>query len=121
MLKKTVFVIINTFSVLMIAAAVAVLCVVLLTKPGQPPNIFGYQALRVTTGSMAPTYPVDTLLLVKNTPPEDIKVGDVISFYSTDPALEGAVQYPSCDSHPAGKRGIHLYHQGGCQQCGRSL
>lgn len=34
---------------------------------------------------------VDTLLLVKNTPPEDIKVGDVISFYSTDPALEGAV------------------------------
>ena len=75
MLKKTVFAIINTFSVLMIAAAVAVLCVVLLTKPGQPPNIFGYQALRV----------------VKNTPPEDIKVGDVISFYSTDPALEGAV------------------------------
>ena len=42
MLKKTVFAIINTFSVLMIAAAVAVLCVVLLTKPGQPPNIFGY-------------------------------------------------------------------------------
>lgn len=91
MLKKTVFAIINILSVLIIAAAVAVLCVVLLTKPGQPPNICGYQALRVTTGSMAPTYPVDTLLIVKSTPSEDIKVGDVISFYSTDPALEGAV------------------------------
>lgn len=40
---------------------------------------------------MAPTYDVDTLLLVKKTEPEEIREGDVISFYSMDPALDGAV------------------------------
>lgn len=47
--------------------------------------------LRVTTGSMAPTYEVDTLIVVKKTDPAEIREGDVISFYSLDPALDGAV------------------------------
>lgn len=40
---------------------------------------------------MEPTYATDTLLVVKKTDPKEIMEGDVISFYSTDPALEGAV------------------------------
>ena len=40
---------------------------------------------------MEPTYPVDTLILVKKTDPSRIQTGDVISFYSSDPALDGAV------------------------------
>ena len=40
---------------------------------------------------MAPTYDTDSLILVKKTDPREIKVGDVISFYSADPALDGAV------------------------------
>ena len=40
---------------------------------------------------MAPTYDVDTLILVKKTDPAQIKENDVISFYSQDPALDGAV------------------------------
>lgn len=51
-------------------------------------RIYGF---RITTGSMAPAYKTDELLLVKQTNPEEIKEGDVISFYSTDPALDGAV------------------------------
>ncbi len=42
--------------------------------------MFGYTALRVTTGSMKPTYDVDTLIVVKKVDPETIKVNDVISF-----------------------------------------
>lgn len=61
------------------------------TEPGKPPNIFGFTMLRITTGSMEPTYATDTLLVVKKTDPKEIMEGDVISFYSTDPALEGAV------------------------------
>ena len=64
---------------------------VLFTEPGKPPNIFGFTMLRITTGSMEPTYATDTLLVVKKTDPKEIMEGDVISFYSTDPALEGAV------------------------------
>ena len=68
-----------------------VLIIVLMTKPGKTPNIGGYMALRITTGSMTPTYGVDTLIFVKETDPSEIKVDDVISFYSSDPALDGAV------------------------------
>lgn len=91
MIKKVCFTLLNILSVLIIAAAVCILCIVLLTKPGQPPSVAGYTVLRVTTGSMAPTYEVDSLLVVKKTAPEDIQEGDVISFYSSDPELDGAV------------------------------
>lgn len=91
MLKKVIYGVINILSVLIIAAAVIVLCVVLLTEPGKPPEILGYTVLRVTTGSMEPTYPVDTLIVVKKTDPSQIREGDIISFYSSDPALNGAV------------------------------
>lgn len=91
MIKKVILTLVNILSVLIIAGAVCILCIVLLTKPGQAPSVAGYTVLRVTTGSMAPTYEVDTLLLVKKTDPERIQEGDVISFYSSDPALDGAV------------------------------
>ena len=91
MLKKIIYGIINFISVAIIAAAVAVLIIVLLTKPGKPPSIGGFTLLRITTGSMAPTYEIDTLLLVQKTEPSSIRKGDVISFYSSDPVLDGAV------------------------------
>ncbi|MDD6465604.1 MAG: signal peptidase I [Coprococcus sp.] len=91
MLKKVFYTLINVVSVLIIIGAVGVLIIVLMTKPGETPSIGGYMALRVTTGSMAPTYDVDTLIVVKKTDPSKVKEGDVISFYSSDPALNGAV------------------------------
>ena len=91
MIQKIILHLINIISVVTIAAAGVVLCIVLLTKPGKAPSIAGYTVFRITTGSMEPTYPVDTLILVKKTEPSGIQKGDVISFYSSDPALEGAV------------------------------
>lgn len=91
MLKEILYTLINIISIFIIVAAIGVLIIVLMTKPGEPPSIGGYMALRVTTGSMAPTYDVDTLIFVKKTAPSKVKEGDVISFYSSDPALNGAV------------------------------
>lgn len=91
MIKKIFYGIINLLSVLIIVAAVFILCTVIFTKSGDAPSVFGYTALRITTGSMKPTYDVDTLIFVKRTDPETIKENDVISFYSQDPALDGAV------------------------------
>ena len=91
MIKKILFGIINILSVLIIVAAVFVLCTVIFTRSGDVPSVFGYTAFRVTTGSMSPTYYIDTLILVKKTDPAQIKENDVISFYSQDPALDGAV------------------------------
>lgn len=91
MIQKIILHLVNLVSVITIAAAVVVLCIVLLTRPGEAPSIAGYTLFRITTGSMEPTYPVDTLILVKKTDPSRIQTGDVISFYSSDPALGGAV------------------------------
>lgn len=91
MIKKIFFTLVNLISVLVIAAAVVVLLTVVLTKPGEAPQIGGYTVLRITTGSMEPEYKIDTLILVKNVEPDTIKSNDVISFYSKDPALDGAI------------------------------
>ena len=91
MLKKIIYGIVNFISVVIIAAAIVVLIMVLLTKPGKPPSIGGFTLLRITTGSMVPAYDVDTMILVQETDPSQIREGDVISFYSSDPMLDGAV------------------------------
>lgn len=91
MIKKIFFTLINVLSVVTIIAAVIVLFHVVFTRQGEAPKIAGYTVLRITTGSMEPAYQTDTLILVKEEKPDKIKKKDVISFYSTDPALDGAV------------------------------
>ncbi|MDD5863368.1 MAG: signal peptidase I [Firmicutes bacterium] len=91
MFKKIVSKLLNLFSVLVCLLAVVILLGVLTTRSGQVPSIGGYSMLRVLTASMEPAIPVDSLLIVHETPPEQIQPGDVISFYSPDPDLQGAV------------------------------
>jgi signal peptidase I len=91
MLKKFLLHLLDAFSVLLIVAAAAVLLTVLFTGSGKAPSLFGYSAFRVMTGSMAPTIPTDSLIVVRQTDPAALEVGDVISFYSRDPSLDGAV------------------------------
>ncbi|MDO5798636.1 MAG: signal peptidase I [Eubacteriales bacterium] len=91
MIKKFFLTLTNIISVLLIAASVVILCLVVFTKQGETPSLGGYTVFRITTGSMKPAYDTDTLILVKKTDPSEIQIGDVISFYSADPALDGAV------------------------------
>lgn len=55
----------------------------------QVPSVFGFSFLRVATGSMEPTIPTGSLIIVRETDAEKIQVGDVICFYSTDPQIKG--------------------------------
>lgn len=118
MIKKTFLALINFLSLVIIAAAIAVLCMVVFTPSGKTPNIAGYSFLRITTGSMEPTYGVDTMIVVKKTEPSEIKVGDVISFYSSDPALGRCGQYAPCDGSPARRGSVGVHDARRCQQRG---
>lgn len=40
----------------------------------------GYKILNILTGSMTPTMPKDTVILVKEIPLEDVEIGDVVTF-----------------------------------------
>lgn len=52
-------------------------------------SIFGYSLVQVQTGSMSPEYPPDSILLVKKTPADELKSGDVITFYASDGQIKG--------------------------------
>ena len=89
--KNIVITLVNAISIGIILVAVLIMANVVFTSKGNTPKVFGYHVLRIVTGSMEPTYGKDSLILVKYRNPEEIEVGDVISFYSNDPTLEGAV------------------------------
>lgn len=91
MKTRWIFKLFNAAAIGLILVSVFVLLSVVLTPAGQVPQVLGYSVFRVMTGSMEPEIREDSLLLVQKTPPEDIAPGDVISFFSPDPMLEGAV------------------------------
>ena len=91
MKTRWIFKLFNAAAIALILASVFVLLSVVLTPAGQVPQVLGYSVFRVMTGSMEPEIREDSLLVVQKTPPEDIVPGDVISFFSPDPMLEGAV------------------------------
>lgn len=91
MKTRWIFKLFNAAAIALILVSVFVLLSVVLTPAGQVPQVLGYSVFRVMTGSMEPEIREDSLLVVQKTPPEDIVPGDVISFFSSDPMLEGAV------------------------------
>ena len=91
MKTRWIFKLFNAAAIALILVSVFVLLSVVLTPAGQVPQVLGYTVFRVMTGSMEPEIREDSLLVVQKTPPEDIAPGDVISFFSPDPMLEGAV------------------------------
>ena len=91
MKTRWIFKLFNAAAIALILVSVFVLLSVVLTPAGQVPQVLGYSVFRVMTGSMEPEIRSDSLLVVKKTPPKEIVPGDVISFFSPDPALEGAV------------------------------
>ncbi len=90
-MKRVLGKILNLLCVLIILLSIAALLSVVRNPQGEPPQVLGYSGFRVLTGSMEPEIPVDSLIIVKRTAAEEIREGDVISFYSNDPTLGGAV------------------------------
>lgn len=64
-------------TLLLIAAALLVIAFAV-------PRLFGIQIYVVTSGSMEPKYPVGSLIYVQEVEPEEIQVGDAITFIMPD-------------------------------------
>ncbi len=91
MKSKWFFSLINIAAVCLIAMSIFVLLTVVLTPAGQVPQVMGFSVLRVLTGSMKPEIPADSMLLIQKADAASLQVGDVISFFSPDPSLNGAL------------------------------
>lgn len=90
---KTVVKVINRFIsfllVVVLLLAGYVFVTVLRSGKDKVPSVFGYSFLQVATGSMEPTIPTNSLIIVRKTEPTQVEVGDIICFYSTDPMIYG--------------------------------
>lgn len=91
MAKKALNIISTIVTVLAVCFAILAVFTVLTTQSGKAPEIAGYSAMCVVSGSMEPEIPVGALVLVKSCAPEQVSVGDVISFYSNDAAIRGQI------------------------------
>ncbi len=83
--------VLNALSVLVIVAALLVLLAAVFTPAGEVPSVAGYSFLRTLTGSMEPAIPVHSLVVVERADANELEVGDVITFKSTNDALEGSL------------------------------
>ncbi|MCR5693821.1 MAG: signal peptidase I [Clostridia bacterium] len=78
------------FGYLLIAVIVAMLVFVLVSNATKKvPFIFGKAVAWVITNSMEPEIPAQSYILIRKIDAKDVKVGDVITFVSDDPQLEG--------------------------------
>lgn len=87
-MKKVIGKIINVLLVCLILFAVGVLLLVgYNAKSGKATTVFGYGFMAVQTGSMLPDYPIGTVIVIKETEPDELENNDVITFYTSNPQL----------------------------------
>lgn len=62
---------------------------VLTTVRGDSPALFGYRMLHVISSSMEPEIQENTCILIRGVDADELEVGDIITFVSTDPSIYG--------------------------------
>ncbi|MBQ3921522.1 MAG: signal peptidase I [Firmicutes bacterium] len=91
MFSKILARVLDVICVIIIVFALVILLSVVLNRSDSAPSVMGYSAFRVISGSMEPSIKINSLVIVKNCDASEVREGDVISFYSSDPALGGAI------------------------------
>ena len=89
--KKKSVKVVTVLSVIFFALAVTLLIFATLSRNNPDMSLFGCRFYYVLTGSMEPDIKQGSLIVAKETPIDELKVGDVISFISSDPDIEGEI------------------------------
>lgn len=83
--------VVSVISVIVFIIALALLIVSIIFQRNPRATLFGYRLYTVETPSMEPDIPRNSLIVVKRIDPNELEVGDVISFFSSDPSIEGKI------------------------------
>lgn len=76
---------------LLLLILVATLALFTAKLQNRPVFVFGRAAVWIMTESMEPTIPAGSYILIERVGAAEVQEGDVIMFYSDDPALNGAL------------------------------
>ncbi|NLF36995.1 MAG: signal peptidase I, partial [Clostridiaceae bacterium] len=87
--KKGKWIITAIFAVLLVFLIIFVGNMIYSQITNKVPSFFGYSVMNIISTSMEPQIPENTFILIKKADPADLKVGDVITFYSKDPTIRG--------------------------------
>lgn len=63
--------------------------VIIVSGTGKVPYVFGYRVLKVISSSMQPTIEDGTCVVIRQVDPEEIQVGDIITFVADAPDIKG--------------------------------
>lgn len=75
--------------VLVLAAAGLAIYVMVNASQGKAVKFFGNSLLHIVTGSMEPTVTTGDYIYIKDVEISDLKVGDIVAYYSEDPEIKG--------------------------------
>lgn len=76
-------------------------------------SLFNIRMFTVASGSMEPKYKIGDVLISKETKPEDVKVGDVISYLGTKGGFQGKVITHEVVSIEQDSNGKYMFHSKG--------
>ncbi len=86
---------VSIISAIVFVVCLLLLAVVLMTPKGadgsKTVNIAGYSVMTVVSPSMEPEYKIGDIVITKKTDASELKKGDVITFSSLDPELNGGL------------------------------
>lgn len=81
--KKVLNVVITVLMIIVVLISATIAVVAITSGSDGVPSLFGYSLLNVQSGSMEPTFKVGDLIISKEIEEnEDLKVGDIVSFYA---------------------------------------
>ena len=80
----------DILEIVLLVIMIGLCIVVLMAGSGRVPYVFGYRVLQVVSDSMKPTISDETCIVIRKVKDiNDIKVGDIVTFMSEDPTIEG--------------------------------
>lgn len=91
--RKSFFKTILKFCETVIGILIILICAMILIQrvSNNHKSLFGYRLFRVETGSMIPKYNINDVLLVKEVDPEDIVVGDDVTYIGNKAPHKGMI------------------------------
>ena len=131
---KHVLRVVNILATVVIVLAFVVLLRTVFTPSGEIPTIMGYGFMRTLTGSMEPAIPVHSFIVVDTRGAQSgdatsndgadaddsgsegaaaYKIGDIITFHSTDESLDGSLNTHRIVSIDHAADGSAIYHTKG--------
>lgn len=70
------------FAVFMIIMLILILITAQSRFTGREPSLLGHRIYIVDSGSMAPTIPMDSMIIIKEVSADEIKENDIVTFYA---------------------------------------